>query len=396
MFVLHDGFVTAVRADGSDLIYSTYLGGRGDDLCQGIAVDREANAYVTGYTESDDFPTMNAYQREFTASLTKSGSDHFYDAFMTKLDSAGARLRYSTYLGGADNDLGYAIAADNAGFAYITGEVVSLTTAHGFPVTSDAYQRTPHGYRNAFVTKLNTNFPGPASLVYSTYLGGGGLDIARGITVFCGNTYLTGQTTSPDFPIVERDSPTTTFAGGLGDAFLAEFDDSLSPCAHSPFSKIREVFFACPGNDCIVDPITGAAVNPRDFFNIDRWCPICLFAVVADVKVVNGAVRDITLSEEGLLKGLVIDNGKLRAFDIEGNETPLQLSVQTGKESGAFTGCPGCQKVLKAGGVIRGLVIEKGRLRALIIDSQGKGVPSQKAAFQPTPAQRRSWARNKI
>ena len=163
------------------LVYSTYLGGSGNDWGYGIAVDSSGNAYVTGLTFSTDFPTQNAFQRRFGGAT---------DVFVTKLNSSGS-LVYSTYLGGSRPDWGYGIAVDSSGNAYVTG----LTDSTDFPTTQNAFQRTFIG--DAFVTKLNPS----GSLVYSTYLGGSGMDWGRGIAVdSSGNAYVTGWTDSPDFP----------------------------------------------------------------------------------------------------------------------------------------------------------------------------------------------------
>src|SRR5262249_17863387 len=107
-----DAFVTKLGANGDTIIYSTYLGGVGDDSANGIAVDSSGAAYVTGNTTSSDFNTRNPLQ---TAS--RGGSE----AFVAKLSPNGSQLMYSTYLGGSGEDVGYGIAADSAGAAYLTG-----------------------------------------------------------------------------------------------------------------------------------------------------------------------------------------------------------------------------------------------------------------------------------
>src|SRR5205823_3916728 len=180
-----NAFVTKLNKDGTGLVYSTYLGGSVQDDATGIAVDAHGRASVTGYTDSPDFPTKNAYQS------TNQGS---YDAFVTKLSSSGSSLVYSTYLGGSDFDAGGSIAVDWAGNAYVTGDTSS---AH-FPTTPGAFQTTyGGGADDVFVTKLNAN----GSLVYSTYLGGELDDYANNIAVDSnGQTYVTGFTNSMFFP----------------------------------------------------------------------------------------------------------------------------------------------------------------------------------------------------
>src|SRR5579859_2319828 len=178
-----DAFVAKLGPGGNTLVYCTYLGGRGDDRAFGIAVDPAGNAYVTGWTGSSAFPTLAPVQS------TNAGGK---DAFVAKLNPAGNALIYSTYLGGASTDAGYAIAADAAGNAYVAGGTYSFN----FP-TASAYQSTNHGQQNAFVAKFNPS----GSLLYSTYLGGNGNDSAAGIaTDASGNAYVTGGTNSSNFP----------------------------------------------------------------------------------------------------------------------------------------------------------------------------------------------------
>jgi hypothetical protein len=198
-----DAFVTKLDAVGNAAFYSTYLGGNAIDGGQGIAVDAAGNAYVTGWTRSTNFPTKNAFQATFS-----SGED---DAFVTKLDSEGKTEVYSTYLGGSGDDLGQGIAVDAAGNAYVTGQ----TSSSDFP-TKNPFQASLSGEYNAFVTKLNT--VGNA-LVYSTYLGGSGIDVGYGIAVSAGNAYVIGETSSSDFL---TKNPFQASLGGDADAFVAK------------------------------------------------------------------------------------------------------------------------------------------------------------------------------
>ena len=161
-----DAFVSKLAADGTSLDYSTYLGGSGSfDYGQAIAVDSSGAAYVTGYTQSGDFPTSaGAYQ------TTLNGVQ---DAFVSKLAADGTSLAYSTYLGGSSYDRGYGIAVDSSGAAYVTG----FTLSGDFPTSAGAYQTTLNGSVNAFVSKLAAD---GTSLAYSTYLGGSSDDRGYG------------------------------------------------------------------------------------------------------------------------------------------------------------------------------------------------------------------------
>jgi hypothetical protein len=202
----YDAFVTELNPTGTALVYSTYLGGTGDDVGRGIAVDGAGNAYVTGYTDSADFPTTaGAFQAAFGGG---------YDAFVTKLNATGTALVYSTYLGGTHWDEGWGIAVDAVGDAYVTG----YTESTDFPTTTGAFQTT-FGGGDAFVTKLNAT---GTALVYSTYLGGVGHDEGDHIAVdAAGNAYVTGFTSSPDFPTTPGAFQTSN--RGYGDAFVAKF-----------------------------------------------------------------------------------------------------------------------------------------------------------------------------
>ena len=186
----YDAFVTKLSANGQTVLYSTYLGGSGDDRGKGIAVDSTGNILLTGETESTNFPTLNAL--DSTAGGGTCGSDPCNDIFVTALTANGSALRYSTYLGGSGDDENSAIAVDSAGNAYVTG-----LTAGGIP-TLNAYQGTfGGGTSDAFMVKLNPAASGSASLLYGTYLGGGAADAGNGITVV-GSLYQLLYTVNPN------------------------------------------------------------------------------------------------------------------------------------------------------------------------------------------------------
>jgi hypothetical protein len=184
----YDVFVAKINSNGSDLIYSTYLGGSDLDRLtwESITIDEDGNAYLTGQTRSNDFPTtVGAYDR------TYNGNG---DAFITKLNSAGSGLDYSTYLGGNDLDWGFAIIVDENGIAYVTGD----TESNDFPNTPCAIDRVYNGDYDVFITKLNSAGSG---LPFSSYLGGTGGDHGRGIQIDeDGRIYITGFTDSDNFP----------------------------------------------------------------------------------------------------------------------------------------------------------------------------------------------------
>jgi Bacterial Ig-like domain (group 3)/Beta-propeller repeat len=216
-----DSFVTKLNAGGSDLIYSTYLGGSSADYSNGIALDGSGNAYVTGFTASTDFPTTSG------AFQTVSGG---YDAFVTKLNADGTALVYSTYLGGIGfYNRGYGIALDSSGNAYVTGGTSTTT----FPTTSGAFQTVigGSGQSDAFVTKLNAS---GTALIYSTYLGGNNGDVGYGIAVDgSGNAYVTGITNSTNFPTTS--GAFQTIFGGTADAFVTKLNATGSALAYSTY-----------------------------------------------------------------------------------------------------------------------------------------------------------------
>jgi uncharacterized repeat protein (TIGR03803 family) len=200
-----DVFVTKFVPAGNALAYSTYLGGSGTQSPGGIAVDSSGNAYVAGGTASSDFPTQSPLQ-------AKSGGG--YDQFVTKLNSGGNGLLYSTYIGGNQNDTSIAIKVDSSGNAYVAG--YSLST--NFPTTTNAFQPTSGGNWDATVIELNS---AGSAFIYSSYLGGSGLDYSTALTLdSLNNVYVTGGEASTNFPITSN-AFQSTYGGGSDDAFLA-------------------------------------------------------------------------------------------------------------------------------------------------------------------------------
>jgi Bacterial Ig-like domain/Beta-propeller repeat len=284
-----DVFVTKFDATGSDLVYSTFLGGSAEEIGFGIAVDSEGAAYVTGRTGSPDFPTTpdafdtrprgllgdffvvkldptgsglvysttevggdgiaidsegaayvagNTYGATFPTTPgafatcpNASGTDGRNDGTLAKLDPTGSSLAYATCLGGSDEDGSGAIAVDSQGAAYVSG----VTSSSDFPTTAGAFDTTFNGGDiDAFVTKVNASGTG---LIYSTYLGGSALDqsgFTRVIAVDAsGSAYVAGNTTSEDFPTTAGVFDTTH--NGDFDAFVAKFDPMGSELAYSTY-----------------------------------------------------------------------------------------------------------------------------------------------------------------
>ncbi|MEW5986533.1 MAG: SBBP repeat-containing protein, partial [Chloroflexota bacterium] len=210
---LFDGFVTQFNSDGSDLTYSTYLGGSNEDRGAGIAVTGSGLALVTGHTLSSGFPTTaGAYDTTYNGS---------YDAFVSRLNAAGSSLGFSTFLGGSGEDRGYALAIDAAGNSYLTG----VTYSANFPVSADAFDNALGGDRDAFVSRVSST---GAALVYSTYLGGSNWEDGYGIGVsVTGNALVTGRTDSADFPTTLGAYDTS--ANGDYDVFVSKFSLGSGP-----------------------------------------------------------------------------------------------------------------------------------------------------------------------
>jgi hypothetical protein len=199
------------------LQYSTYLGSSGDDQGFAIAVDESGNAYVTGATSSPLFPYKNGFQENYGGGLQ--------NAFVTKIKTNGTSIVYSTFLGGNISDAGLAIAVNGPGNAFVAGS----TASPNFP-TENPIQAALAGVQNAFITELN---PQGSSLVYSTFLGGDGVDSATGIALDpTGNVYIAGATTSSNFPTV---SAFQSALAGTQNAFVAELNSIGSMLSFSTY-----------------------------------------------------------------------------------------------------------------------------------------------------------------
>ncbi|MCZ7573429.1 MAG: SBBP repeat-containing protein [Ardenticatenaceae bacterium] len=235
-----DAFVVKLNATGTALHYATFLGESSDDGGYAIAVDGTGAAYVTGTTWSSDFPTTpGAFDPSFNGGYT--------DAFVVKLNAGGTALHYATFLGVRGNDWGADIAVDGTGAAYVTG----WTGSRDFPTTPGAFDPSFNGgYTDAFVVKLNAS---GSALLYATFLGGSSDDWGTAIVVDgAGAAYVTGWTTSPDFPTTPG-AFAPIFNGA--DAFVVNLNASGTALHYATFLGVRVNDW---GADIAVDG-TGAA-----------------------------------------------------------------------------------------------------------------------------------------
>jgi hypothetical protein len=211
-----NAFVAKLDPNGDALVYSTYLGGSGYDAAQGIAIDALGNVYVAGFTQSSDFPTISPFQS------TLLGTQN---AFIAKLSPSGATLLGSTYLGGSGNDAASGIAVDALGDIYVAGYTQSVDFH-----TKHAFQKALQGTQNAFATELAPSFD---TLTFSTYLGGSGSDTANAIALDAsGDVFLAGASTSPDFPVQGAYQSSNA---GHEDAFVTEIAAGGSSLVYSTF-----------------------------------------------------------------------------------------------------------------------------------------------------------------
>jgi hypothetical protein len=316
-----DAFVAKVNATGTGLVYSTYFGGSGDDVGSGISVDGAGNAYVIGFTNSVDFPTASPLQAVF------GGGSR--DAFVAKLDPPGTALSYSTYLGGSAGDFGDDIAVDGGGNAYVTG----LTASADFPTANPLQAVFGGGSSDAFVAKVNPI--GPA-LEYSTYLGGSGTDDGNGIAMDgSGSAYVTGDTTSDDFPTV---GAIQAARAGITDAFVSKVNALGSALVYSTYlggSSSDE------GRDIAVDSSGNAYVTG--------------FTGSADFPVANASQAFLKLSFDVFLTKINPAGASLvfsTYFDLIGSEIGFGIAVDS-SENVYVAG----QRITNSFGIIRHFAI---------------------------------------
>jgi len=215
---INNAIIFRIDPTGTNLIYSTYIGGSEDDRGFGIALDSQGDAFLAGGTSSPDFPTSTgAYQVQLRGGV---------NCFIVEFDSQGNGI-FSTYIGGTSTDYANGVAVDPQGDVYITGQ----TNSNNYPQVNNTFQKGQHGGYDAFITELSFD---ATHLIWSTFAGGGSDDIGYGIAVdSAGNTFVVGTTTSSDFPT--DNAYQKTYQGGASDAFVMAYSANGTNLLFSTF-----------------------------------------------------------------------------------------------------------------------------------------------------------------
>jgi hypothetical protein len=266
-----DAFVAKFDSTGTNLIYLTYMGGAGDDIAYGLAVDGNSDAFITGYTQSTNFPVTNALpgHAQIAGKFDSTANSWPADAFVSELSSNGSSLIYSTYLGGDRADVAYGIALDASDNVYITGATYSTN----FPISlTNAFQdklacsNNFYLNANAFVAEISS---GGSNLVYSTFLGGTNFDAGRAITVDSGNNVLiAGYTASTNFPTWKVPAGLPIYLNGVTnkkgnndnslDAFVTKFPPLSATVSKSSLTNFYSTFLGGTNSEIAY----GLAVDP--------------------------------------------------------------------------------------------------------------------------------------
>ena len=286
-----DGYLTRIKADGSAIEYSTYVGGDLYDHANGVAADGLGKAYVTGETYGGTFPILNPTQ---TGGFGGGNHDAYVTVFDTEAAGAGS-LYFSTYLGGSGDDAGKAIAVDDLGHAYLTGDTLSTD----FPLANQ-FQTYPSGSgSNGFLTKIDPQTGGAPGFLYSTYLAGSAYEAGMDVAVdSAGNAYVTGTTDSADFPVKNAFQDTKDPANS--DAYLVK----IAPSQVAAASLVYSTFFGGNG----LEDTYGVAVDAEGNAYITGASQSTDLVMVNPYKATKNASSDVfvakldpTLGTDGLL-----------------------------------------------------------------------------------------------
>jgi len=308
-----DAFVSKFSSTGS-LVYSTYLGGNGQDFGSGIAVDSSGSAIAVGDTSSSNFPVFP--QPPAVNPAFQQGLNGSSDGFVTKLSATGNALVYSTFLGGSSSDRALAVAVDGAGNAYVTGETLSTN----FPGVGSL--QAAGGDLDVFVTQLNAL---GSALTYSTYLGGAAADSASGIALdSAGNAYVAGQTQSSNFPTAS--AVQGTYGGGM-DAFVAKVGGSTAVL----LSSLNPNTGPTAGGTTVA--LRGANFAPGATVGVGG-------AAATNVQVTSGGtISAITPAHAAGAVDVVVTNPNLQSSTLAGGFTYADPPPSGGPGGGGGKGC---------------------------------------------------------
>ena len=296
-----DAYVTKINPAGTELIFSTYLGGSAHDEALDLTLDQDRNILITGSTRSWDFPIVNRYE--------KSPFGGMVDAFITKMNPTASAIIYSNFIGGTAYDIGRAIAVTEGGYACVVGH----TESRDFPLVNP-FQSERRGHWNAFVVAFDPEGTYPAA--YSTYLGGSGDEYAEGILSWPnGDITVVGKTNSRDYPIHNAIQP---YRAGLWDGFITTF----SPGGHS---LVQSTYFGGTGNEAINgiardgdgNVYVVGTTNSRDFPVVNAYQSRLGGASDAFVTKFDRAISTVVYST--FLGGSGNDEGRAIAVTTEGD-----------------------------------------------------------------------------
>jgi len=321
-----DAFIAKVNASGTALVYAGYIGGIGNDVGTGIAVDSAGNAYVTGYTVSNETTFPVAVGPDL---IYNNGS---YDAFVAKVNASGTALVYAGYIGGDNYDYGNGIAVDSTGNAYITGRTGSHEVT--FPVAVGPDLTYYNGaYSDAFVAKVNAS---GTALVYAGYIGGNNYDVGNGIAVdSAGNAYITGHTGSDETTFPVAVGPDLTYNGAYSDAFVAKVNASGTALVYAGYIGGDKYDF---GNGIAVDSegnayVTGYTGSHETTFPVAVGPDLTYIGAYSDAFVAKVNASGTALVYAGYIGGNNYDVGNGIAVDSEGN---AYITGSTGSDETTF------------------------------------------------------------
>lgn len=311
--------IDTTRVAGDNLIYATYLGGSGQEFGGWIAAGDDGNVYITGWTDSPDFPVLNGCQ-----SILRGDAD----AFLIRIDTNRKGIEsliYATYFGGTGSDLGYAVAVDGGENAYIVGSTGSPDLAELYERFRSGFQPQPNGGQDAFLVQLDTRLDGSESLVYATHLGGSQDESGLGVAVSSrGLTFVTGSTFSLDFPVLNGCQPELK---GACDAFLACLDTAKKGKEGLVYATFFGGEKAETGYGVAVDDRCGAVLvgdtESRDFPVLNG----CQAASRGGVDVFAARIDTARSGSEGLVYSTYLGGSGMEACSAVALDSDKQVHV---------------------------------------------------------------------